>query len=101
MTEKQSSRWKTLRVRVIGATASFGAKARLARELGVSKQVVNAWLTGDGTPGAENALRLLEWVTAYEAKKESLGGADTPPRPKTRKPKPNTSNEEPKQSDQS
>jgi hypothetical protein len=101
MTAEQASYWKLLVTRLKTATSKHGAKAQLAREFGVSKQVVHAWLTGEGTPGAENTLRLLEWVTAKEAQQKSLGDAPTSPRPKTRKPKQKHSNESSKQSDQS
>jgi hypothetical protein len=86
------------RVRIL--TARFGFKAALSREFGIPQQRITDWLAGRRDPSAEQTLLLLKWVTAQEAKKESLGGAETPPRPKTRKPKPHTTNEEPKQSDQ-
>jgi transcriptional regulator with XRE-family HTH domain len=102
VTEEQASYWSILLSRIRNTTAERGAKAQLARELGVSKQLLNAWLIGGtSTPGPDHTLRLLEWVTAKEAQEKSLSGVSAPLRPKTRKPKLNTTNESSKQSDQS
>lgn len=55
----------------------------LSKKFGVSPSVVSQWFKGVTVPTAENALRLLEWVTAEEAKK-SPGRARTHPERKTR-----------------
>jgi len=43
-------------------TEPFGKKAALARELGVTRQHVNAWLVGIHEPSGRIALELAEWV---------------------------------------
>lgn len=61
--------WKQLRTAVKARTSTRGAKAQLAKDLKVSRQVVTAWLRKDGAaPSADFCLRLLAWVTAREAK---------------------------------
>jgi hypothetical protein len=49
------------------ALGARGAKAQLARELGVPRQSLNAWLSGARTPDGETTLTLQHWVTAAEA----------------------------------
>jgi transcriptional regulator with XRE-family HTH domain len=39
-----------------------GKKTALARELGVSRQAVDQWLSGDAKPSAELTFKLLNWV---------------------------------------
>lgn len=72
--------------RIERAVKKRGAKARLARCMGVPRQRVTEWLTGAGAPTAAKTLELLAWVEAAEAsqQKKRGGGADTPPplRPK-------------------
>jgi transcriptional regulator with XRE-family HTH domain len=70
---------------MIRATKHYRAKATLARALGVPRQWVNDWLLGKHEPGGDITLRMLDWVTAEEAKKKSPGSAQTPPERKTRK----------------
>ena len=71
-------------------------KAVLARSLGVSQARVSHWLHGVSAPNAEDALRLLEWVTETEAKQQKTAAVlVTPRRRMTRKSK-NTSNEKAK-----
>lgn len=61
-----------------------GAKARLARELGVSRQAVSQWVTGTNNPDAGKLLRLLAWVRANEAQQEDgSANARTSAPPKT------------------
>jgi transcriptional regulator with XRE-family HTH domain len=61
-------------------TDKHGERAALARELDVSRQTLNVWLSGDAMPSAEYTLRLLEWATAKEANlKKSAGSAETRP----------------------
>lgn len=60
--------WIQLRDLVLKRTEESGAKAQLARDVGVSRQAVNKWLNQGVEPSAETTLRLLAWVTAREAK---------------------------------
>lgn len=86
MTAQQRSFWNELRTRLAAATEQYGARAALAREFGVTPQAVAEWLSGASSPTAETTLRLLEWVTAEEAKsnqKKRAGSADTRPTLKT------------------
>lgn len=68
--QRNISHWEGLRARVLVSTADRGKRAALARELGVARQTVSGWLLGLVAPNAEMTLRLLEWVTAAEAKQE-------------------------------
>lgn len=54
------------RAKVICAQA--GTQSRLARDLGVSRQAVNRWFSGDSAPSADLALRLVEWINQEESK---------------------------------
>lgn len=69
------NRLDSLIARVNNATQSHGAKSDLARFLGVPPQRVREWLSGAKSPGGETTLRLLEWVTAEEAKQNAPAGA--------------------------
>jgi transcriptional regulator with XRE-family HTH domain len=60
---------KKLRLRLIAATSAPGAKTALAKEFKVSRSAVSQWLSGDTSPGAETALRLLAWVGDVERRK--------------------------------
>lgn len=78
--------WSSLRQRLHSATADRGAKADLARSLGITRQGMNGWLSGKTSPNAETTLRLLRWVLIAEAKqKKEPPGAETPRGEKTRK----------------
>jgi transcriptional regulator with XRE-family HTH domain len=83
---RKNSYWKQLRRRVIAAVDEPGAKAKLARYLGITRQAVSEWIRRDDrAPSAEYTLRLLEWVAAEEAKqKQSAERALTRPAQKTR-----------------
>jgi hypothetical protein len=61
-------------------------KSALARELGVSSQHIQKWVTArEYEPGGEITLQLLEWVSAEEAKQnKNRSRASTPLRRKTR-----------------
>ena len=63
--------------RVRRTASRYGAKSELARFLGVSQQAVSSYLRGKSLPGAEVALRMLQWVTACEdqSKKDARGVA--------------------------
>jgi transcriptional regulator with XRE-family HTH domain len=97
MTLTQRTLWEKLRALAKGLTSKHGSKAKLALHLGVSRQLLNAWLCGAALPTAENTLQLLKWVEAEEAKqtKSNPGRALTLPGRMTRKRK-STSNEKPK-----
>lgn len=43
-------------------TTKRGAKAALAREMGVTRQAVDQWLSGRTAPSADLVLRLVEWT---------------------------------------
>ena len=66
------------------ALVGRGAKAQLARELGVPRQSVNAWLSGARMPDGETTLTLQHWVTAAEAKQKDPDRALTQSGRKTR-----------------
>jgi transcriptional regulator with XRE-family HTH domain len=68
MTLKQLSLWNILKTRTLRATRIYGAQSKLARHLGISRQALNAWLSGAALPTAENTLQLLHWVEAEEVK---------------------------------
>jgi transcriptional regulator with XRE-family HTH domain len=80
--------WEHLIDRVRRLTLKSGAKARLAREVNVSRQMVHKWLTKDkklaGKASADVTLSLQNWVIREEqAKLKSSQGASTPGEPKT------------------
>jgi transcriptional regulator with XRE-family HTH domain len=50
-------------------TSLRGQKAALARELKVSRQAVDQWLSGSSKPTAETTLKLLNWVEQQERQK--------------------------------
>jgi len=82
---KQSSYWNSLRARLNCTLSGYGAKSALAREFHVTPASVSEWLSGESSPTAETALRLLHWVEARETKpNKNPGRASTRPGPKTR-----------------
>ncbi len=91
MKPQESSRWEQLRRRLISATTAAGAQSKLALRMKVTRQAVSEWLRRtDRAPSADTTLRLLEWVTAEEAKQQQTkraGSASTQPALKTRKSK--------------
>ena len=56
--------WLQLKKQIAKLTSERGAKAALADQLGVSRQVLGNWLSDDdqGAPNAALTLRLLKWV---------------------------------------
>lgn len=62
----QSDPLRALVIRLRRATESHGARSQLARDLHVTRQAVNNWLSETSAPTAETTLRLLEWVQAME-----------------------------------
>ena len=67
---QNSDIWLRLVERVSKITSQRGDRARLARDLNVTRQAVSNWLSGASAPSAVVTLRLLEWVTAEEAKQK-------------------------------
>lgn len=65
-------RLNQLILRARAASRAHGVKSQLAIFLEVSPQAVSQYLRGTSVPGAEVALRMLEWVTAREAEKKRL-----------------------------
>jgi transcriptional regulator with XRE-family HTH domain len=74
------SRWDVLRRRLQKVVAHYGAKSKIARAFGVTRQAVDQWIKGYSAPKAETALRLLEWVTTEEAKQKQGAGRTRPAR---------------------
>ncbi len=77
--------WKELKSRLKKVTSEHGKKAAAAKFIGVDRSNLNRWLDDDQEPGAEATFRLLEWVTAEEAKTKSPAGVSAPAEPKARK----------------
>ena len=78
------SELKNLMARLNRATHRSGMKGRLARDLGVPQSRVSEWLLEKKEPGGETTLRMLAWVSAFEAQqKESPARATTQAEPKT------------------
>jgi hypothetical protein len=63
------------------ATAKRGRKTELAAWLGVPRQSVNHWLSARKEPSGETTLRLLNWVTAEEAKTKNPASVASPAGP--------------------
>lgn len=55
-------------------------KLELALAMGVSQARVSQWLHRANAPNAEDALRLLEWVTAAEDQQKQTAAALRTPR---------------------
>ena len=84
----KTSLWPNLREKIRRLVRRRGMKSALARDIGVSRQAINALLSRKGThgPSAEYALRLLKWVEIADSKqKQSVGGLT--PAPKAQKAK--------------
>lgn len=83
ITERDSpslmSRWDRLRERVKIVARPYGAKSRIARDLGVTRQAVDQWIKRSTAPTADTTLRLLEWVAAEEAQQKSAGSVEARP----------------------
>jgi len=62
---------QTLLDRVRKATSEYGAKAALARDLGVSVANVSQWLSGSREPSGKTTLALLSWVEQWERKQKN------------------------------
>jgi len=57
-------KWSELKKSILRLTSRHGGKAALAKEAGVSRQVLGNWLSDDshGTPNADHTLWLFRWV---------------------------------------
>ncbi len=71
----------TLIERLRRATSERGRKTELAAWLGVPRQSVNDWLSARMEPSGETTLRLLNWVTAEEAKTKKPASVASPAGP--------------------
>lgn len=71
---QKASLWPRLRDRIRKVVRKRGMKAMVARDIGVSRQAINALLSArlkkPYVPSAEYTLRLLEWVKAAEARQK-------------------------------
>ena len=88
MADSRDSYWQQLRKTIVEKTTQRGARAALARLLGVSPQALNEWLQDRSAPPAEQTLRLLRWVeqgAEQPQQQKCAGRASTRPAPKTRK----------------
>ncbi len=62
---KETPLWRELRMQLRPHLRHYGRQANLARLLGLSRQQVNAFVTGGGRmPDAERTLQLLAWLMA-------------------------------------
>lgn len=65
--------WNALVAELRKELATYGHQARLARVMGVSRQTINAWLTGKARmPDAERTLQLVAWLLAKRSGHEPL-----------------------------
>jgi DNA-binding XRE family transcriptional regulator len=82
--------WPRLRNRIARVVKERGMKAKLARDVGITRQAVDAWFsTSRGKPAAPSAeitLRLLEWIPVAEAQQKKRGDR-VGPRPPHKPPK--------------
>jgi transcriptional regulator with XRE-family HTH domain len=85
MVKKPTPLLSVLLARISKATRAFGARAELARKIGVTPQHLSAWLSGNMEPGGEATLQLLKWVTAAEAETKRPASATNTGEPRTRK----------------
>ena len=79
--------WPELRERIRSLVRRRGMKSALARDIGVSRQAINALLSKKRPygPSAEISLRLLKWVEIAEAQhKKSAGVSEAPARKRSK-----------------
>jgi hypothetical protein len=81
----KSPLWDELKADIVRLTAARGMRAALARELGVSRQVLNGWLFGVSAPGAEQTLFLHQWAGGRKRELKSPGTASTAPERKVQR----------------
>lgn len=60
-----------------------GGQAEFARRIGVSRQSVSAWLSGEKKPDGDKTLQLLNWVEWWKEQQKRPGSVATEPSPKT------------------
>lgn len=85
MNLQKESFWPVLREKIRNLVQRRGAKSALARDIGVTRQAVNALLSKKYIPSGEQVLKLSKWLEIAEAQqKQSAGSASTRPAPKTR-----------------
>jgi transcriptional regulator with XRE-family HTH domain len=77
VTQAQRTKLALLLQRIAAATERTGMKTELANFLGVSRQQLNHWLSGERAPGGEVTLQMLEWVGAEEAQQNKSPGSAT------------------------
>lgn len=86
MLQRQAPLWPELRERIRRLTRVRGNKAQLARDIGVTRQAINAMLSKTRSqpyvPSAEYALRLNEWVIAQQKSRGDRVVARSPHKPK-------------------
>jgi transcriptional regulator with XRE-family HTH domain len=58
--------WKSILERLRKATDRRGAKAHLAKDLGITRQAIYKWFSGKGEPSVEVALAALDWLEQCE-----------------------------------
>lgn len=80
--------WPRLKARIQNVTRNPGGKSTLAKALGVDLTQISRWLSRSGPePGAENTLKMLNWVEYQERIQNKLPRhAVNAPGQKTRKP---------------
>ncbi len=64
--------WNALAAELRREFAAHGEQARVARVMGVSRQALNAWITGVRLPDAERTLQLIAWMLARRRGQEVL-----------------------------
>jgi DNA-binding transcriptional regulator YiaG len=69
--------------RVREKTSIRGARAGLARELNVSRQAVDQWLSGETCPAAEITIRLVNWVKQPNRQQNTPGSITSTTKGKT------------------
>jgi len=85
MNLRQVSFWPSLRERIQRFVRERGMKSALARDIGITRQAVNALLNEKYVPAGEQMLKLSKWVDLAEAQqKQSAGVSEARPAPKTR-----------------
>lgn len=69
--------WNDLRKRLVKATDGSGKKSEAAKFVGVNQSNLTRWINDEREPGAQAAFRILEWVTAEEAKSPGTGATES------------------------
>lgn len=67
--------WPKLKAALVRLTKQRGGKARLAADLGTTRQAVNLWLRQGSEPGAGITLRMIKWVGDLEKAQLNRAGA--------------------------